>query len=37
MLESVQDQFERKTKVTIQRRKCFGDEEDNDSDDDLLL
>ncbi len=37
MLESVKDQFEKRTKVTIQRRKCFGEEDDNDDDDDDLL
>ncbi len=37
MLESVKEQFERRTKVTIQRRKCFGEEEDDDGDDDLLM
>ncbi len=36
MLESVKMQYERKTKVTIQRRKCFGEEEDDDPDGDLL-
>lgn len=35
MLEGVSGQYEKKTKVTIQRRKCFGDS-DSDNDDDLL-
>ncbi len=37
MLESVKEQFEKRTKVTIQRRKCFGEEDDDDGDDDLLM
>ena len=34
MLEGVSDKMEKKTKVTIQRRKGF-DESDDDNDDDL--